>query len=168
MALAKIESRSTTLSAEVEKIIADHANTPGAMLPMLHAIQQEQGYIPPESVELIAKTLQISRAEVHGFITFYHDFRMQPGGKHLVQVCRAESCQAMGSRHLEAHVKYKLGIDYQQCTDDGLIQLEAVYCLGNCACSPSIRIDDDIYGRVTPERFDEILGELRNAEEAAS
>lgn len=167
MPQSRIDARSTTLSASVEKIIAEHADMPGALLPILHAIQKEEGYIPPESVELIAQTLQISRAEVHGVITFYHDFLTEKGGKHVLQVCRAESCQAMGSKQLEAHVKAVLGIDYHQTTRDGQIQLEAVYCLGNCACSPSIRIDDDVYGRVTPERFDDIMLERAEAAEAA-
>lgn len=167
MAQSRIDARSTTLSASVETIIAEHAEMPGALLPILHAIQNEEGYIPSDCVELIAKTLQVSKAEVHGVITFYHEFRTEPAGKHIVHICRAESCQAMDSKSLEEHIKSSLGIDYHQATRDGTIQLEPVYCLGNCACSPSIRIDNDIYGRVTPERFDEIIGELANKVEGA-
>lgn len=143
--------------AAVQAIIADLKDKPGALLPVLHGIQDALGYVPPDSVPLIAGALNLSRAEVHGVIRFYHYFRDTPPGKKTIQVCRAESCQAMNSDALEAHVKERLGIDYHETTADGAFSLEPVYCLGNCACSPSIMIDQDVYGRVTPERFDEIL-----------
>lgn len=134
---------------------------PGALLPILHAIQDSQGYVPADSVPLIAKSLNLSRAEVHGVITFYHYFRETPPGKHTIHLCRAESCQAMNSIHLEGHARSTLGIDFHETTPDGLFSLEPVYCLGNCACSPSLSINGEVYGRVNPERFDEIVAELR-------
>lgn len=134
---------------------------PGALLPILHEIQARLGYIPKETVATIAKGLNLSVAEVHGVISFYHQFRTQPGGAHTVEVCRAEACQARGSRALEAHAKASLGVDYHQTTQDREVTLEAVYCLGNCACGPSVRIDDQIYARVSPERFDDLISELR-------
>jgi formate dehydrogenase subunit gamma len=132
----------------------------GGLMPLLHEVQRELGYIPKDSVTDIAKAVGLSRAEVHGVISFYHDFRYQAHGKTTIQLCRAEACQAMGSVKLENHVKGRLGIDFGGTTADGKFSLEPVYCLGNCACSPSIRIDDDVYARVDASRFDEILEEV--------
>jgi formate dehydrogenase subunit gamma len=146
---------------EIEVIIDSLKQKPGALLPILHAIQDRIGFVPPESVSTIAEALNLSRAEVHGVITFYHYFRQTPPGRKTIHLCRAESCQAMGSDALEAHAKSILGIDYHENTADGDFSLEPVYCLGNCACSPAIMIDKEVYGRVTPERFDEIIAEAR-------
>ena len=141
----------------VEDILDGLKDKPGALLPILHAIQDNLGYVPPDSVPLIADALNISRADVHGVITFYHYFRETPPGRHTIHLCRAEACQAMGSDQLEAHVKQRLGIEYHENTADGQFSLEPVYCLGNCACSPSIMLAGEVHGRVTPERFDDIL-----------
>ena len=141
----------------VEDILDGLKDKPGALLPILHAIQDNLGYVPPDSVPLIADALNISRADVHGVITFYHYFRETPPGRHTIHLCRAEACQAMGSDQLEAHVKQRLGIDYHENTADGQFSLEPVYCLGNCACSPSIMLAGEVHGRVTPERFDDII-----------
>ncbi|MEQ1636025.1 MAG: formate dehydrogenase subunit gamma [Methylococcales bacterium] len=138
----------------IQNIAAGLKDKPGALLPILHAIQNELGYIPPDSVPDIADALNLSRAEVHGVISFYHYFRDTPPGKKTVQLCRAESCQAMGGKQLEAHVKNRLGIDYHETTADGQFSLEPVYCLGNCACSPAMQIGDEIYGRVSAATFD--------------
>ncbi len=146
---------------QLQSLVDRHAVLPGALLPMLHAIQEEFGHVPEQAVPVIAKGLNLSRAEVHGVITFYHHFRSHAPGRHVVQVCRAEACQAVGAVALEAHAKKCLGVDFHETTDDGAVTLEAVYCLGNCAVGPSLRVDDDIVGRVTPERFDEIVAELR-------
>ncbi|BBB29814.1 formate dehydrogenase subunit gamma [Neptunomonas japonica] len=144
----------------VQGIIASLQHKPGALLPILHGIQNALGYIPPDSVPMIADAIQQTRAEVHGVITFYHHFRLTPPGRIKLEVCRAEACQARGSRDLEFHVKEKLGIDYHQTTLDREFSLEPVYCLGNCACGPTIRVDDDIIGRITPEKFDLLVDEL--------
>lgn len=149
--------------ASVEAHIAAHKSLPGALLPLLHAIQDDIGYVPQDSYEAIAKALNLSVAEVHGVVTFYHHFRTHQPGKHILQICRAESCQAMGSEALEAHVKKTLGIDYHQTTADGAITLEAVYCLGNCACSPSVAIDEQVCGRVDTDRVNEIIAQARGA-----
>jgi formate dehydrogenase subunit gamma len=148
-----------TMMQTVQTIVEGLKDKPGALLPILHSVQNALSYVPPESVPTIAKALNLSRAEVHGVISFYHYFRDTPAGKHTVRVCRAESCLAMGGKALESHVKTKLGIDYHETTADGNYSLEAVYCLGNCACSPAIQIDNDVYGRVTAESFNEILTE---------
>ncbi len=134
---------------------------PGALLPILHALQDRIGFIPEAAVPIIADALHQTRAEVHGVISFYHHFRTTTPGRHVVQICRAEACQSVGARQLEAHAKARLGVDYHQTTADREITLEAVYCLGNCACGPSIRVDDSIRGRVTPDAFDELMDELQ-------
>lgn len=153
--------RPTPEPRQIQSLIDRHAGLPGALLPMLHVIQDEFGHVPEQAVPLIARGLNLSRAEVHGVITFYHHFRSHSPGRHVVQVCRAEACQAVGAVALEAHAKKCLGIDFHETTADGAVTLEAVYCLGNCAVGPSLRVDDDIVGRVTLERFDAIVAELR-------
>ncbi|HVJ54826.1 MAG TPA: formate dehydrogenase subunit gamma [Aliidongia sp.] len=140
-------------------IIGRYRNMPGAGLPMLHALQDEFGYVDPAAVPMMAKALNLSQAEIHGVITFYHDFKTKPGGQRKVKLCRAEACQSMGCRDLEAHVKARLGVDYGGTTLDRRYTLEAAYCLGNCALSPALMIDDELYGRVDADRFDEILTE---------
>jgi formate dehydrogenase subunit gamma len=146
---------------EVQAVIDELKNKPGALLPILHGIQGSQGYIPVDSVPLIARALNLSRAEVHGVITFYHYFRETPPGKHTIHLCRAESCQSMNSAALEAHAKSRLGIDFHETTADGQFSLEPVYCLGNCACSPALSVDGEVHGKVSTEKFDQIVGELR-------
>jgi formate dehydrogenase subunit gamma len=132
----------------------------GALLLILRRIQDELGWIPEQSVPLIADVLNLSRAEVHGVVTFYHDFRHQPPGRHLIRLCRAESCQAMGAVALARQARDRLGIDFGQTTADGNITLGAVYCLGNCACSPAITVDGDLHGRVNPARLDGLIASL--------
>ena len=139
------------------RITRELMHKPGALLPVLHAIQDELGYVPEDVVPVVAKVLNLSRAEVHGVISFYHLIRSEPPGKKIVYICRAESCQAMGSGALETHAKAHLNIDYHQTTQDGTISLEPVYCLGNCACSPAIMIDEKVHSRVTPALFDQLV-----------
>lgn len=150
-------SSSEATIAIVTKAVQKFADVPGGLLPLLHEIQTAAGFIPRDCVVHIASGMGLSRAEVHGVISFYHDFHDRPRGERTIQLCRAEACQAMGSRNLEKHVKNRLGIEYGDTTPDGRFSLEPVYCLGNCACSPSIRIDDDVYARVDAARFDELL-----------
>jgi formate dehydrogenase subunit gamma len=141
----------------VAEIARSLAHKPGALLPVLHAIQDEMGYVAPDAVPHIARELNLTRAEVHGVLSFYHLIRTEPPGEKVLYICRAESCQASGSRSLEAHAKTRLGIDYHQTTADGTVSLEPVYCLGNCSCSPSVMIDDRLYSRVDAARLDELL-----------
>ena len=151
-------------SAKVRAAIDAHRDLPGALLPVLHAVQDSVGYVPADAVPLIAHELNLSRAEVHGVISFYHHFRTHPVGRHVVRICRAEACQALGARALEAHAKQTLGIDFHETTKDGAITLEAVYCLGNCGCGPSVLVDpDELHARVTPETFDALVGAMREA-----
>ncbi len=134
---------------------------PGALLPILHAVQEALGWIPKEAVPVIAGQLNLSLAEVHGVVSFYHYFRTQPSGRHVVHLCRAEACQAVGAVALEAHAKAHLGVDFHATTGDGALTLEPVYCLGNCALGPSVMIDNTLYGRVSAQRFDALVAGAR-------
>ncbi len=152
-------TESSNIQVTVQTITTALKDKPGALLPILHAIQDALGYVPAESVPAIADALRLSRAEVHGVISFYHYFRDTPPGKHTIHLCRAESCQAMGGKELENHIKNRLGIDFHETTADGQFSLEPVYCLGNCACSPAMQIGNEIYGRVTANSFDTTINE---------
>ena len=142
------------IRAAVLDVTARLKDLPGALLPVLHGVQQALGYVPEDAVPLIASELNLSRADVHGVITFYHFFRRTPPGKRVIYVCRAESCQAVGAVALEEHIKERLGVDFHETTPNGAYSLEPVYCLGNCACSPAIMVDEELKGRVTPAKFD--------------
>jgi formate dehydrogenase subunit gamma len=149
------------LQTKIDGLIAAHQHMPGALLPLLHAIQDDLGYVPESSYTHISKALSLSVAEVHGVVTFYHHFRTHKPGRHVLQICRAESCQAMGSEALEAHAKQCLNIDYHETTEDQAITLEPIYCLGNCALSPAVMLDDEVYGRVTTADFDALVAEAK-------
>jgi len=151
-----LDTVNSEMIRDVTRRLKDRA---GALLPVLHAIQDALGYIPAEAVPLVAEELNLSRAEVHGVISFYHYFRDTPPGRHTIHLCRAESCQAMRSKELEAHAKTRLGVGFHQTTPDGAFSFEPVYCLGNCALSPAVMVDGQLYGRVTPERFSAIVAE---------
>ena len=155
-----MQASAVSLQEIVESAIASHRGKVGALIPVLHSIQDKLGHVPKQAVPMIAQAMSLSRAEVHGVMSFYHDFRGEPAGKHIIHLCRAEACQAMGSRELERHVMDRLGIGYGETTADGLVSLEPVYCLGNCACTPSIRVNDDIHARVTAQKFDELIDRL--------
>jgi formate dehydrogenase subunit gamma len=144
----------------IEQIVREHADRPGSLLLVLHAVQREYGYVPPDAVPVIADVMNLSRAEVHGVISFYHFFRRRAPGRHIVQICRAEACQSMNADALAAHAQQRLQIGFHETTADGRFSLEPVYCLGNCACSPAVMIDEELHGRVSPGRFDELIGEL--------
>ena len=142
------------------EIIARHKDRPGALLPMLHALQEQFGHIPDEAVRPVAEALNLSRAEVHGVVTFYHDFRRNPAGRHVLKLCQAEACQSMGSRALAAALQESLGIKLGETTPDGRITLEPVYCLGLCATAPSLMLDGEVHGRLTPARAAALLEAL--------
>lgn len=149
------------VGATINALIAQHQHQAGALLPLLHAIQDDIGYIPESSYLQISKALALSVAEVHGVVSFYHHFRTHKPGRHVMQICRAESCQAMGAEALERHAKKCLNVDYHQTTADDAITLEAVYCLGNCALSPSVMLDGEVYGRVSPADLDALIAEAK-------
>jgi formate dehydrogenase subunit gamma len=143
--------------------IERHRALEGALLPVLHAVQDRLGWIPPKAVPLIAFELNLSRAEVHGVITFYHYFRQHPPGRHMIHLCRAEACQAVGAVGLENHARRVLGTDMHGTSADGAHSLEPVYCLGNCAMGPSLLYDGELHACMTPERFDELVRAGRSA-----
>lgn len=141
-------------------LLARHAQRPGALLPLLHDVQDALGYVPADSVPLIAEGLGLSRAEVHGVISYYHFFRSTPPGAQVVQVCRAEACQACGSEALMAQAEQLLGCAPHSTRADGAVSLEPVYCLGLCASSPAIQINDRVHARVTPERLARLVSDM--------
>lgn len=143
----------------VRRIAAAHRATPGGLLPALHAIQAALGHIPAESVGAIAEVFNLSRAEVHGTITYYPHFRSEPAGRCVVQVCQAEACQAMGSTALMAHARQRLGCAPHTSSPDGAFTLEPVYCLGLCASSPAVMIGEVLHGRVSAQKFDRLVAE---------
>ncbi len=134
----------------------------GALLPLLHAIQAAYGHVPADTVPLIADRLNLSRAEVHGVLSYYHHFRKSPAGKVVVQLCRAEACQSVGADALAEHAKARLGCDFHETTADGSVTLEPVYCLGQCACGPSMMVGERVHALVTPEKFDALLARARS------
>lgn len=138
-------------------LLADHAGLEGPLLPILHAVQAEFGFIPGDVVQIIADHLNITRAEVHGVITFYHDFRDAPAGKHIVKICRAEACQSVGANALSDRAFKKLGVEWHGTTANGNVTLEPVYCLGLCACGPAAMVDGKVVGRVDEAKLDAIL-----------
>ena len=148
-------------SPPIQAILDEYAGGSGMLLPALHAIQDALGYIPPTSVADIAAAFNLSRAEVHGVISFYHHFRSTPPAAHTVQVCRAEACQSMGAERLLAHAEQALGCRLHGRSTDGRFALEPVYCLGQCATSPAVMIDDAVHARVSPDKFDRLLAPLK-------
>ena len=160
-ALTKMMSR--TEREIVTALCTEMKAAPGSLMPILHAVQGELGFVPHDAVPMIARELNLSIAEVHGVVSFYHYFRKDRGGRHVVHVCRAEACQSVGAAALEAHAKQSLGIDFHGTTKDGALSLEPVYCLGNCALGPSIMIDERLHGRVSVQRFDELMAKARSA-----
>lgn len=143
-----------------EQVIAPHVATEGGLLPALHDLQAAFGFISDEAVRLLAQAFNLSRAEVYGVVTFYHDFRRAPAGRHVVKLCQAEACQAMGSRDLAAHARERLGVALGGTTADGRVTLQPIYCLGLCATAPSAMVDGRVLGRVTAARLDAALAGL--------
>jgi formate dehydrogenase subunit gamma len=142
---------------QVRAIVAAHRGERGALLPILHAIQAEFGYVDPDTIPVIAQELNLSRADVYGVVTFYKDFRQDQPGRSTVRICRAEACQAVGSDALAEHVERRLGVGFGETTADGAISLESVFCLGNCALGPSVQVGGRLYGRMDADRIDILL-----------
>ncbi len=156
-----VQGAGTEIEAQVASIVDGMRGMEGPLLPILHEVQEEFGYVPQEALPVIAKGLNLSRAEVYGVVSFYHDYRKQPAGRHVLKVCQAESCQSMGSDAVAARLRQALGIDFHQTTPDGRVTLEPVYCLGLCACSPAAMLDGEVIGRIDADKVDEIVAEVR-------
>jgi formate dehydrogenase subunit gamma len=142
-------------------IVSELKGLEGPLLPILHEIQAEFGYVPQECLPVIASELNLSRAEVHGVVSFYHDYRDQPTGRHVLKLCRAEACQSMGGDEIAERIKSLLGIDFHQTTLDGAVTLEPVYCLGLCSCAPAAMLDGELHGRIDAELAGELVAEAR-------
>jgi formate dehydrogenase subunit gamma len=147
------------LAARIGDIVAAHADREGPLLPILHAVQATLGHVPDAAVPVIARALNLSKAEVHGVVSFYHDFRRAPGGRHVVKLCRAEACQATGGAALAEGALGRLGIGWGGTTRNGAVTVEAVYCLGLCACGPAALVDGQPVGRLDAAALDAILAE---------
>lgn len=143
----------------VRAIAAAHRRERGALLPILHGIQAEFGYVDPAVVPILADELNLSRADVHGVVSFYHDFRDAPAGSATVRICRAEACQSVGAEALVAHAREHLGVDLGETTADGAVTIDQVFCLGNCALGPSVQVGQTMHGRVDADRFDALVRE---------
>ncbi|MGA7805845.1 formate dehydrogenase subunit gamma [Bradyrhizobium sp.] len=148
-------------TARAADIIAEHAPTEGATLVVLHALQETFGYIPEPAIPMVADALNLSRAEVYGVFTFYHDFREKPAGRHVLKLCRAEACQAAGGDALAAHAEARLGIAFGRTTADERVTLEPIYCLGLCATAPSAMLDGRVVGRLDESRLDTLIAEAQ-------
>lgn len=156
-----MQSARTDIADRAIGIIDQLKSKEGPLLPILHELQDEFGYVPQETLPLIAHALNISRAEVHGVFTFYHDYRDHPAGRHVLKLCRAEACQSMGADALAEHARQVLGVDWHGTTADGAVTLEPVYCLGLCACAPAAMLDGEVIGRLDAEQLEEIAAEVR-------
>lgn len=156
-----MQPASTEIETRTASIVQNLKDLEGPLLPILHGIQEEFGYVPQGSLPVIAHALNLSRAEIHGVVTFYHDFRREPAGRHVLKLCQAEACQSMGSDAVAARLKQLLGIGFHETTKDRSVTLEPVYCLGLCACSPSAMLDGEVIGRLDNDKIDAIVAEVR-------
>ncbi len=157
-----MQPASTELAARTAAVISELKDLEGPLIPILHGLQEEFGYVPQETLPIIADALNLSRAEVHGVVSFYHDFRKEPAGRHVLKLCQAEACQSVGSDAIAAQIKQKLGIGFHETSKDGAVTLEPVYCLGLCACAPSAMLDGEVIGRLDADKIDEIAEEVRS------
>jgi formate dehydrogenase subunit gamma len=157
-----MQPASTEIASRTAAIIQELKGLEGPLLPILHGIQEEFGHVPQDALPVIAEALNISKAEVHGVVTFYHDYRSHPAGRHVLKLCQAEACQSMGSDAIASKLKQLLGIGFHETARDGSVTLEPVYCLGLCACAPSAMLDGEVIGRLDDEKLDEIIAEVRS------
>ena len=155
-----VRQHSTETAARAARIVEALRGLEGPLLPILHELQEEFGHVPPETLPVVAEALNLSRAEVHGVVSFYHDFRRQPAGRHVLKLCRAEACQSMGSERIAEALERALGIGFHQTSADGAVTLEPVYCLGLCACAPAAMLDGEPIGRLDAAAIEEIAAEV--------
>jgi formate dehydrogenase subunit gamma len=156
-----MQNRTAWSREHAAAIIEAHCQLDGAALPILHALQREFGYVNREAVPLIAQALNLSRAEVHGVVSFYHDFREEPAGQHVLKLCRAEACQSMGADALADQARERLRVDWHETTPDGRVTLEPVFCLGLCACAPAAMLDGRVFGALDETRLQNLIEQVR-------
>ncbi|WP_186388217.1 formate dehydrogenase subunit gamma [Stappia sp. TSB10P1A] len=154
-----LQLSSRQVAERTQAVVEDLAQLEGPLLPILHEVQKEFGCVPDEALRTIAEALNLSRAEVHGVASFYHDFRKEPAGRHVLKICRAEACQSMGGDGLADGVRAALGIDWHETTPDGRVTLEPVYCLGLCSCAPAAMLDGELHGRLDETAMRELVKE---------
>ncbi len=156
-----MQPASTDIAQRTASVIAERRNLEGPLLPILHGLQDEFGCVPQEALPVIAEALNLSKAEVHGVVSFYHDFRKEPAGRHVIKLCRAEACQSMGGDAIAARLQELLGIGFHETATDGSVTLDPVYCLGLCACAPAALVDGQPVGRLDEEALEAIAAEVR-------
>ncbi|MDN5927928.1 MAG: formate dehydrogenase subunit gamma [Hyphomicrobiales bacterium] len=156
-----MERNDTEIATRTLSVVEEWREAEGPLLPILNGVQKEFGYVPDEALPVIANALNLSRADVYGVVSFYHDYREHPAGRHVLKVCRAESCQAMGGDEMADRLREALGVDWHETSKDGAVTLEPVYCLGLCACSPTAMLDGEVIGRLDEERIGAIAAEVR-------
>ena len=156
-----MQPASTDIAARTAAVVAATRNLEGPLLPILHELQAEFGHVPQEALPVIAEALNLSKAEVHGVVSFYHDFRKEPAGRHVIKLCRAEACQSMGGDAIAARLQELLGIGFHETAKDGSVTLDPVYCLGLCACAPAALVDGEPVGRLDDETLEAIAAEVR-------
>jgi formate dehydrogenase subunit gamma len=156
-----MQPQGTEIAAQTASIVEAHSHLEGPLLPILHGVQEEFGYVPRDALPVIAEALNLSRAEVHGVVSFYHDYRSEPAGRHVLKLCQAEACQSMGSDRVADMVKAALGIGMHETAADGSVTLEPVYCLGLCACAPAAMLDGQPIGRLDADAIADIVAEVR-------
>jgi formate dehydrogenase subunit gamma len=157
-----MEPNETEIATRTLAVVDEWRDAQGPLLPILNGVQKEFGYVPGEALPVIAKALNLSRADVYGVVSFYHDYRNHPAGRHVLKVCRAESCQAMGGDGMADRLREVLDVDWHGTSKDGAVTLEPVYCLGLCACSPAAMLDGEVIGRLDEERIGAIAAEVRS------
>lgn len=156
-----VQQASTEIASRTIAIIDELKDLEGPLLPILHGIQEEFGYVPAETLPVIANALNLSRADVYGVVSFYHDYRKHPAGRHVLKLCRAEACQSMGGDALHERLMQMLGIGWHETTKDDAVTLEPVYCLGLCACAPSAMLDGDVIGRLDDDKIERIAERVK-------
>lgn len=156
-----MQSQGTEIAARTAEIVESLKRLEGPLLPILHEVQDQFGHVPQEALPVIANALNLSNAEVHGVVTFYHDYRREPAGRHVLKLCQAEACQSMGSDAVADRLRQLLNIDFHQTSLDGSVTMEPVYCLGLCACAPAAMLDGEVIGRIDADAIDEIIAEVR-------
>ncbi|MEO9339301.1 formate dehydrogenase subunit gamma [Mesorhizobium sp. SB112] len=156
-----MQTARTDIESRTYEVIDELKGLEGPLLPILHGLQEEFGYVPGEALPIVAEALNISRAEAHGVMTFYHDYRSEPAGRHVLKVCQAEACQSMGSDRIASRIQQLLGIGFHETAKDNSVTLEPVYCLGLCACAPAAMLDGEVIGRLDDEKLEEIAAEVR-------
>ncbi len=157
-----MQAAGTQTRQRVSDVVDAHKDQAGALLPILHGLQEELGYVPDDAVPVIAEALNLSRADVHGVITFYHDYRKRPAGRHVLKICRAEACQAMGGEAMVERAMGLLGLNFHETSSDNAVTLEPVFCLGLCACAPAAMLDGQLIGRLDDDKLREIVTEIRS------